>query len=172
MIFVVTGPIHSGKTTFLKKVVDELKNKNLKIDGFLSKMALENQGIIGYDLFDLREERTTPFIRKQGNKEWERIGFYFFIPPGLSKAKSIIIRSRETDILAVDEVGPLELAGKGLWPALKQIIFLPQKKCLLVVRINILEDFLTMLKGQEVKIFDVRRKGIFSQMNEEIQKNV
>jgi len=172
MIFILTGSIYSGKTTFLKKVVNELKRQNLKIDGFLSDAVLKNQERIGYDLFDLSEERSIPFIRKKGEKGWEKIGSFFFIPQSLTHAKNIILRSNEADILVVDEVGPQELTGKGLWPALKQVIFLPQKVCLLVVRRNILKDFVEIVKEKEVKIFDVRKKGIFSQIIEEIKRNM
>lgn len=153
------------------KVVSELKEQNLKIDGFLSEVVLKNKKRVGYDLFDLREERSFPFIRTKGEKGWEKIGSFFFIPQSLAKAKNIILRSKEVDVLVVDEVGPQELEGKGLWPALKQVIFLPEKRSLLVVRKNVLKDFLEIAKEREVKIFDVKRKEIFFQMIEQIKRN-
>lgn len=153
------------------KVVSELKEQNLKIDGFLSEVVLKNKKRVGYDLFDLREERSFPFIRTKGEKGWEKIGSFFFIPQSLAKAKNIILRSKEVDVLVVDEVGPQELEGKGLWPALKQVIFLPKKRSLLVVRKNVLNDFLEMVKEKEVKIFDVKKKEIFFQMIEQINRN-
>jgi len=48
MIFILTGPVHSGKTTFLKKVVNELKEQNFQIDGFLSEAVLKNQEIFRF----------------------------------------------------------------------------------------------------------------------------
>lgn len=153
------------------KVVSELKKQNLKIDGFLSEVVLKNKKRVGYDLFDLRDERSFPFIRTKGEKGWEKIGSFFFIPQSLAKAKNIILRSKEVDVLVVDEVGPQELEGKGLWPALKQVIFLPEKRSLLVVRKNVLKDFLEIAKEREVKIFDVKRKEIFFQMIEQIKRN-
>ncbi|MBA7663900.1 hypothetical protein ES703_71948 [subsurface metagenome] len=124
---------------------------------------------VGYDLIDLKKERSIPFIRKTGEKEWQKIGSYFFIPQSLAEAEKIILRGKEADILIVDEVGPLELSGKGFWPALKQVIFHPLNSYLLVVRINILEEFLAMLGKSEAKIFDIENKESFSRLIKEIK---
>jgi len=169
MIFILTGPVHSGKTTLLKNVVQELKRKKYRIDGFLSEPIRKSEETVGYDLFDLREEKSTPFIRRTGERKWQKIGSYFFIPRGLAEAEKIILREKDVDILVVDEVGPLELSGKGFWPALKQVIFSPLNIYLLVTRINILEDFLRTLGKCEVKIFDIKNKKIFSRLIEDIK---
>ncbi len=169
MIFVLTGAVHSGKTTSLKLIIDKLRKENFRMDGYLSEVVLENQEIAGYDLFDLKEKKSIPFIRREGEEDGERIGIYFFVPQGLARAKEIILRSQGVDILAVDEVGPLELAGKGIWPALKQVIFLPKPDAILVVRKTIIEDFLELVGSQEVKIFDTEEKRVSERILEEIR---
>lgn len=155
----------------MKRVVNELKEQNLQIEGFLSEVFLKKQEIVGYDLFDLKKEKSIPFICKKGEQEWERVGSFFLIPHTLAKAKNIILQSKKADILIVDEIGPLELSGRGLWPALKDVIFLPPKLCLLVVRINVLNNFLGILKEKGVKVFDIRKKGVFSKIIEEIKRS-
>jgi nucleoside-triphosphatase THEP1 len=169
MIFILTGPVHSGKTTLLKKVVRELMGQKYRLDGFLSEAVHENEETVGYDLFDLKEERAIPLIRRTGKKEWQRIGSYFFIPEGLAEAENIILRGTKADILVVDEVGPLELSGKGFWPALKQVVFKPLPSFLFVMRINVLKDFLAILGKGEIKIFNIKSKEVFHQMIEEIK---
>ena len=154
----------------MKKVVRELRGQKYRLDGFLSEAVWKNGETVGYDLFDLKEEKSIPFIRKTGEKEWQKIGLYFFIPQSLAEAEKIILRGKEADILIVDEVGPLELSGKGFWPALKQVVFHPLTSFLFVMRINILEDFLAMLGKSEVKIFDIKDKEIFPQIVEEIKR--
>lgn len=172
MIFLLTGPIHSGKTTLLRKVVQELKRENVNVHGFLSEVILKSDRIIGYDLFDLKEEKAIPFIRREGEKQWEQIGSFYLIPKSLAEASKIILRSRDADLLVVDEVGPLELGGKGLWPALEQVIFQPRAQYLLVARANILEDFLKVLGKREVKVFDIRDEDILPQILDGIKKSV
>ena len=172
MIYILTGPVHSRKTTLVKKLSCELKKQKVRIDGFLSEVVLKDYKVIGYDLFNLKEEKSIPFIRRTGEEEWEKIGSYFFVPQSLAEANRIILGGRNVDIFFVDEIGPLELAGKGLWPALKQVIFKPLTKYLLVVRINILEDFLEVLNQSNIIVFNIKNSEIFPQMIKEIKKAV
>ncbi len=170
MIFVLTGAVHSGKTTSLKRMIEELRKESIVIDGYLSEVVLENQEIIGYDLFDLKEEKSIPFIHREGQEGWERVGSYSVIPQGLSRAKGIIFRGSKAGILVVDEVGPLELAGKGIWPALEKVLFLPKPDFILVVRKRIIEDFLELIGSQEVKIFDTDDTGFSERLIQEVKR--
>lgn len=172
MIFILTGPVHSGKTTLLEKVVRRLKKDKVKIDGFLSKALREGQEVTGYDLFDLREGEAVPLLRRTGERKWQRVGSFFFLPSALDKAERIILRSKDTDLAVVDEIGPLELSGKGFWLALKQVLFPPQTVYLVVVREKILEDFLAVLERSQARIFDVRNEEVLSRLTEEIREAV
>ncbi len=172
MIFILTGPVHSGKTTLLEKAVHVFREHKVKVDGFLSKALREGQELIGYDLFDLREGSSIPLLRTKGEKEWQRVGSYFFLPSGLDEAERIILRSKDADLSVVDEIGPLELSGKGFWPALKQVLFPPQAVYLIVVRERILEDFFGVLERSQTRVFDIRDEDILSQLTEEIRAAV
>ena len=172
MIFILTGPVHSGKTTLLEKVVHRLNKDKVKIDGFLSKARREGQEVVGYDLFDLREGGAVPLLRRTGEKGWQRVGPYFFLPSGLNEAERIILRSKDAELSLVDEIGPLELSGKAFWPALKQVLFPPQTVYLLVVREKILEDFLAIIERSQTRVFDVRNEETLSWLTEEIRDAV
>jgi nucleoside-triphosphatase THEP1 len=172
MIFILTGSVHSGKTSLLERVVQEFKRKKLVVDGFLSEAVFKGQERVGYDLFDLRRGKSIPLIRKEGKKAWQRVGSYFFIPSGLEEAQRIISRSQNSDICVVDEVGPLELSGKGFWPALKPILFPPLTPFLITVRKGILENFLSILEGTDTIVFDIKEKDVDSRLIEEIAKTL
>ena len=171
MIYILTGPVGSGKTTFLKKVIEELKRQAFKLDGYLSEAIMQDREKIGYDLLDLKSRRAVPFIRKSGRQDWQKIGPYFFIPEGLSLAKKIILRGREAEVLVVDEIGPLELSGQGLWDALEKVIFQRAQKSLLVLRRGILEEFLNLVGKIRIKIFDIEEGDIFPRLIKEIKKS-
>jgi len=172
MIFILTGLVHSGKTTLLERAVHKLKQDKVKIDGFLSKALREEQEVIGYDLFDLREGGAVPLLRRTGEREWQRVGSYFFLPSGLDEAERIILRSKDAELSVVDEIGPLELSGKGFWPALKQVLFPPQTVYLVVVREKILEDFLAILERSQTRVFNARDEETLSRLTEEIREAV
>lgn len=158
MIHILTGPVHSGKTTLLRNVTTQLIHQNIAVDGFLS-LYTENKGeFIGYDLFDLKQETRIPFIRKEGKKSWQTIGPYRFIPESLGHAQNIIRRSTKADVCVIDEIGPLELEEKGLWPALNKVIALSMPEFILVVRETILDKWLGRLEEKSVQLFDISDK--------------
>jgi len=165
MIYILTGPVHYGKTGMLKKLYSEIKHSGIKFGGFLSESVREKNRIAGYDLFDLKAGQSVPFIRRYGEEGWLKSGPFFFIPEALSLAKKIILRGPDSEFCIVDELGPLELEGKGLWPALEQVLFLTSPPFLLVIRDSILEEFLkAKLLGEDIKIFDIKDKDIYAQM--------
>jgi len=172
MLFILTGPLHSGKTTLLKNIVQVLENKNMRIDGFLSQAVNKNDDCIGYDLFDLKNKNTYPYMRKTGKCQWIRYGPYFLNPKGLKEAKKIISRKKDIDIFIVDEVGPLELSGKGLFPELEKLIREPVIPMLIVVQSRILKSFdslFSLTSEHKAKIFDIRVKNASALIIQEIQ---
>ena len=54
MIYILTGPVHYGKTGLLKKLSSEIKQAAFKFGGFLSESVREKNRVAGYDLFDLK----------------------------------------------------------------------------------------------------------------------
>jgi nucleoside-triphosphatase THEP1 len=142
----------------------QLKKQNIKVAGFLSLYTEEKDQFIGYDLFDLIQGTRIPFIRKEGQKAWQKIGPYCFIPESLEHAQNIILRSTKADICFIDEVGPLELEGKGLWPALKQVLPLLRPDYLLVIRDSILDQWLKALGEIPTEIFNISDNELLPKM--------
>ncbi len=169
MIFILTGPVHSGKTTFLKKLIQKLEQGELKMDGFLSESRWKDREISGYDLMDLNEGKSHPFIRKTGEKNWDRVGPFYFLPETLALARQIIRRAQDADICVIDEVGPLELSGKGLWPALRASFSMAHSHHLLVIRISILEKVLHKINRKDIRVFHMEEKGSLGEILESLK---
>lgn len=156
MILVLTGPVHSGKTTLLRRLLPGLQVLGLPASGYLSLMVMEDGEILGYDLFDVKKGKPIPFLRREGEAGWQKVGSYFFLPGGLEAAAAAILGSRPGEILIVDEVGPMELAGRGVWPALSEVLSRPSLDCLLVVRRPLLDDLRDRLGKTPAEVFDVK----------------
>jgi nucleoside-triphosphatase THEP1 len=153
MILVLTGPVHGGKTTFLERSLALWASCGIAPVGFLSVAVT---GATGYDLLELRTGCRQPYLRLEGEPAAERIGPFFFVPSTLERARSIIREADPSELLIVDEVGPLELRGGGLWPVLREALSRPGMKCLLVVREEILEDVVAALGPPGPLVFDIR----------------
>jgi nucleoside-triphosphatase THEP1 len=155
MIIILSGPVRGGKTTLIQKSLSRWASRGLGFGGFLSIAAPDGSGAVEYDLLDLKDGRRLPLLRRTGEPEWERIGPFSFVPRTLEVARSLIRTAEPTEVLIVDEVGPLELAGGGFWPALREVVFKPGMRTLLVAREEILEDLSRLLGAPMPLIIDV-----------------
>jgi nucleoside-triphosphatase THEP1 len=172
MIFVLTGPVHSGKTSLLRKLIREWSGRKLGLDGFLSLAVHKDGELIGYDLFDLKRKKTLPYLRKEGAADREKVGLFFFIPEALEAAKRMLLRRRQKDFLIIDEAGPLEIQGGGIWPALQTVLSNPALRCLLVVRRSALAEFRDRLKAVPFQVFDIEDRDTPALLREKIQKSL
>lgn len=155
MIIILSGPVHGGKTTLVQKSLSRWASHGLGFGGFLSLAVPDGSGAHEYDLLGLKDGLRLPLLRRTGEPEWERVGPFSFVPGTLEVARSLIRTADPAEVLIVDEVGPLELAGGGVWPALREVVFKPGMKALLVAREEILEDLSRLLGAPMPLIIDV-----------------
>jgi len=155
MIIILSGRVHGGKTTLIQKSLSRWASRGLRFGGFLSPCVRSEGGEAEYDFLDLKDGWRLPFLRRAGEPDWEHIGPYYFVPQTLEAARALIRAATPDEVLIVDEVGPLELAHGGLWPALNEVVFKPGHKTLLVAREEILEDLFRLLGTTMPLIVDV-----------------
>jgi nucleoside-triphosphatase THEP1 len=160
MVFILSGPVHGGKTTFLERSLARWAACGLACGGFLSLAVTDANGAKGYDLLELKTGCRHPYLRREGKPDVERIGPFFFVPETLELARTIVRGADAHELLVVDEVGPLELRGGGLWPALREVVAEPARRILLVIREEILEGFVALLGPAVPMIFDVRNPNV------------
>ena len=164
-LFVLTGPVHSGKTTFLAGASARWKASGLDVGGFLSVLRRDDGRGPGYDLFDLKDGTSLPFLAHKGEADGPSVGPWHFFPAVLEKAKAILGRDSGADVLVVDEIGPLELGGEGLWPAFEKALEYGAR-CLCVVRDSILDEFRTRVGSPEPLVFRHGTPGLLEALTE------
>ena len=151
-IHILTGPVNSGKTTFLRDVLTGFAPPR-PLRGYLSLRVIEEGRSEGYDLLDLSDGSERPFLRREGDPGWQRVGPYFLIPETLALAERIIRESAPGGLLVVDEVGPLEMSGGGIWQALDGILHEGDRDAVLVVREGLLEICQGRLDGLPTTVY-------------------
>ncbi len=121
MVIIVTGKINSGKTT---KLLDLFKDDLSIDDGFVSiKKFNKSHEVEGYALQRLMTMDEYPWLSKSTPSN-EKIGDYYINQKTLEIVEKIIsdlLTSRVQNIY-LDEVGRLELEGRGFDKIIKEIL--------------------------------------------------
>lgn len=143
-LFILTGPINSGKTTKLMQWVATQKN----IDGIFQPVIDDKRFIYHISSRTLKILEATKTIPEN---ELVIIGRYQFRQSVFDWAQNILIDclDKKLDWIIIDEIGPLEIAGKGLESAISKIFNetdLLNGNVLCVVRDSILEKFVKHYK--------------------------
>jgi molybdopterin-guanine dinucleotide biosynthesis protein A len=139
----VVGEPGSGKTSWCREYIDRRRQCGSSVGGILS-LAIEKQGQrLGSNALDLLTSREVPFARlsRLGRfKGGAVVGHYTISRRGILFAFGAIQRAVENrcDLVVIDEVGPLELGGKGLMPAVELALASPVN-VLIVVRTSLKE---------------------------------
>jgi nucleoside-triphosphatase THEP1 len=156
LVIIIEGPLHAGKTTRVRALVETLAAMHVPLSGYLSPSVRNGEGITGYDLEVIGRGEAAPLLRRKSDGEKKRrgldVGSFRFVPAGLERAREIVKKSGPGDFLVVDEVGPAELEGKGVWPELGPSLEEPGRRVLLVVRESILEDLLGRLQKRPLVV--------------------
>jgi len=141
-LLVVGGP-RSGKTSWCREYIDGRRKCGCSVGGVLSP-PIEKQGQrTGFNVIDLLTGKEAPFARLARLKRFkagEAVGDYTISRRGISFARRAIERAVESrcDWVVIDEVGPLELSGRGLMPAVEAAMASPVD-VLIVVRSSLKE---------------------------------
>ena len=130
-LYILSGPIHSGKTTSLMEWIKKNPSR-----GILTPVTCS-----GREFFDIHRNERFLMEAGEGDTEIIQIGKYSFRQEGFDKAEKVIRKGFQgNDWLIIDEIGPLELKGQGFANVLKDALKLPGKNLLLVVREGLVED--------------------------------
>jgi nucleoside-triphosphatase THEP1 len=156
-IIVLTGQIQEGKTTFLIEMIEGLKGYGFAIGGFVARAVHEGNERLGYDLEDIRSGKSKMLIRKQAAAGWYRHGKYYFDPKGEEYGKRILegIDLDSTDLVVIDEVGPVELKGKGWAGEIEKLVAQKSVMQLWVVRKHLLKRVFRQWRVGDILIIDV-----------------
>ncbi len=156
-VFIITGSVGQGKTTYLQKIIEILKENNILISGIYSPRIMENNDTIGYDIIDIESNKSEILLRKNSNNNYEKIGKYYIYPQGFSHGNEILKLSKNIDnkIVVIDEVGFLELENKGWANNISELIKETNKHLLITVRENLVENVINKWEFKNYFIFNI-----------------
>jgi len=150
MVFILTGEVHSGKTSLLKKVIPLLQARR-RVTGYVCESVGEGDSIKGYDLVEIGGGRF-PFLRRGNPPDRQNVGPFFLEEEGMRQAERILGQASPGSLLIVDEIGPLELEGGGVRAALEKALSRKTGPVLVVIRQPLLDDLMASLGLQSATV--------------------
>lgn len=133
-LFIISGPVAGGKTTYARKLVDMLMENNISVNGILTERRMNGNETYGYDIMDIRSREKEIFLRADPERGTEKIGRYSICPAGMQMGKQVLCDQNPGQVTVIDEIGKMELEGRGWAPCLQQLFKNPGNIIIITVR--------------------------------------
>ena len=119
----MTGPPGIGKTTIFRRTVKVLKERGINVGGMVCRAVREGGLRVGFEIMDLSSGQRG-WLAHVNQPTGPKIGKYTvnLTDIGVLGAGSILDAIQNADMLAVDEIGPMELLSTTFSNALVRAI--------------------------------------------------
>jgi len=166
-VIFLTGQPGVGKTTVLLKTIEELKKRGLTVGGMISKEVRENGSRIGFRITDLKNGREG-WLAHVRQPTGPKIGRYTVCLSELDAigVKAVLNAIKTADVVAIDEVGPMELFSSAFRNAVVKALN-SNKTVLGVIHRRARHPLVDAIKKRgDVKIVEVTRtnRGILPRL--------
>ncbi len=131
-VLLITGAPGTGKTTVLAKTVDALKGRGVSVGGMLSREARDGCARMGFEVINLASGKHG-WLAHVDQKTGPQVGKYRVNLADLENigVKAIAEAAQKYDVIAIDEIGPMELFSQKFKQTVHQA--LESKKVVLAV---------------------------------------
>jgi len=122
-LLLITGTPGTGKTTVLLNVVEALKVRGCNIGGMISREVRTCGSRVGFEISDISNGRRG-WLAHVNQKQGPQVGRYRVNLEDLNHigADAIIKAVENFDVIAIDEIGPMELRSEKFKDAVKKAI--------------------------------------------------
>ncbi len=134
MLFLWTGPKHSGKTTRAGQLARRARQDGFRVAGLLASSIYQEGHLVAFEVLDLQSEaRSLLAVRRDDLGD---VGSFHFVKEGLRLGHQALAAAATegADLVIVDEFGPLELASQGWRRAVDALVRTGGVPLLLIVR--------------------------------------
>jgi nucleoside-triphosphatase len=153
---VVTGGRGSGKTTAVLAAAESLRRSGQPVAGFVQPGAWAAGERAGFELLDVASGERAVLARRVGPEQGEHGTPFRFEPAGFACGQRALARAGAGAVLLVDELGPVELRGRGHMPAVRRALTTPGLEgALLTVRRSLVPSLLATLELEDVAVVEV-----------------
>ncbi|GAB6142944.1 hypothetical protein JCM12294_03810 [Desulfocicer niacini] len=162
---IITGPVQSGKSSLAWALVKKLRQASIPMAGFIAKGLWEDNRRCGFNLFDLKNQQTTPLAKRDqkatfptSNKSMMAYRVpYTFLKEGIKAGKHALEpdNCRQAKIIMVDEMGKMELQAKGWACCIPPLLELKQCIHIWIVRETLVNSICSLWPFKTTKVISV-----------------
>jgi len=114
MNILLRGEIGVGKSTVCQRLAELAWRESRSLSGALERSLFDETGRkMGIEVLDLASGERQVLARSDGDLGGPPVGRYSFAADALAWRQAIIVSSPPSDLLIIDELGPLELGEAG-----------------------------------------------------------
>ena len=177
---VITGSVQSGKSSLAWKLVKKFRQASIPMAGFIAKGLWENNQRCGFNLFDLKNQRITPLAKRNKENFFLESGTsvaskkvpYTFFDEGI-KAGQLALKPencRQAKIIMVDEMGKLEIQGKGWAPLISPLLELKQCIHIWIIRETLVDPICSSWPFNPTEVISVQDPDALNKLMNICQK--
>jgi nucleoside-triphosphatase THEP1 len=139
-VIIIKGTKHQGKTMFAGQVVKQLVEEGYSVRGFLAPGSFKNGRRDSFDIFDIKTGKSKSLCSRD-RQAGEKIGPFTFSEEGQQFGRQLLdpANLQQIDFVVIDEIGPLELEGRGWTPSIEKLISKGKRNFIWVVRNSLVE---------------------------------
>lgn len=157
-IYILTGPINSGKSAFLSQLAEALRAEGILPGGFIADKHFTESGDLSYHIRDVQTARSLPLSSGKYTEGWIMIGKFYFNPGAIALWSELLsgIKNGSANLIIIDEIGPFELEDM-LWAgAISYLLTATNLPMIWVVRSGLVKPVLTKWHIQKPVIIDIK----------------
>ncbi|MDF1572416.1 MAG: nucleoside-triphosphatase [Bacteroidales bacterium] len=114
-IFLVTGNVQGGKSGFVSRLIELCRHKQCNMAGFVAEGTFKDGRRDSFFLTDIRTGKKLQLGGRIKENGWTRYRDFYFNPEAFTLGEKMLGAGLENgaELLVLDELGPMELAGEG-----------------------------------------------------------
>jgi nucleoside-triphosphatase THEP1 len=161
-IFLITGNKGSGKTSFLTSVISFLQADGLKIGGIIAPGYWKNNKRWKFDVFNVSSNESALLCSTDLNDGEISTGSFVFTKEGIMLGEKALSTENnyDNDMVIIDEVGPLELEGKGWSKSINDLLLKYKGVLVLVVRTELVQAVISHWKLKNYSEINIKNYSL------------
>jgi nucleoside-triphosphatase len=155
-IFIITGDPQQGKTTFVMTLIEKLHQVGFTTGGFVAPGEFCDNRRCSFKLTDVKTGETKPLCKRDHDGSESNIPFTFF-EEGQQFGRHLLRQEnlKDCDFVFIDEIGPLELQGKGWAGSVMSLLECGFSKQIWVVRRSLVQQVIQKFGLVRAVVLDI-----------------